>query len=120
MDLKNVKRASFYDFDDISITFPLPKTISVMKFGKRINLLHQMIDDTNVVSYEAPAESECFSAIDGILYSKDGKKLIKCPGGKTGDIIIPEGVESINDYAFLKSKISSVSFSESMNYHNGA
>lgn len=116
MDLKNIKRASFYDFDDISITFPLPKTISVMKFGKRINLLHQMIDDANVVSYEAPAESEYFSAIDGILYSKDRKKLIKCPGGKTGDIIIPEGVESINDYAFSLSKISSVSFPESMNY----
>ena len=116
MDLKNIKRASFYNFDDISITFPLPKTISVMKFGRRINLLHQIIDDTNVVSYEAPAESECFSAIDGILYSKDGKKLIKCPGGKTGDIIIPEGVENINDYAFSLSKISSVSFPESMNY----
>lgn len=116
MDLKNVKRASFYDFDDISITFPLPKTISVMKFGKRINLLHQMIDDTNVVSYEAPAESKFFSAIDGILYSKDRKKLIKCPGGKTGDIIIPEGVESINDYAFSMAKISSVSFPDSMHY----
>ncbi len=116
MDLKNIKRASFYNFDDISITFPLPKTISVMKFDKRINILHQMIDDTNVVSYEAPAESECFSAIDGILYSKDRKKLIKCPGGRTGDIIIPEGVESINDYAFSLSKISSVSFPESMNY----
>lgn len=116
MDLKNVKRASFYDFDDISITFPLPKTISVMKFGKRINLLHQIIDDTNIVSYEAPAESQYFSAIDGILYSKDKKKLIKCPGGRTGDIIIPEGVESINDYAFSMSKISSVSFPESMNY----
>ena len=56
------------------------------------------------------------SAIDGILYSKDKKKLIKCPGGRTGDIIIPEGVESINDYAFSMSKISSVSFPESMNY----
>lgn len=116
MDLKNVKRASFYDFEDISITFPLPKTISVMKFGKRINLLHQMIDDTNVVSYEAPAESAYFSAIDGILYSKDRKKLIKCPGGRTGDIIIPEGVESINDYAFSMTKISSVSFPDSMHY----
>ena len=116
MDLKNIKRASFYNFDDISITFPLPKTISVMKIGRRINLLYQTINDTNVVSYEAPAESEYFSAIDGILYSKDGKKLIKCPGGKTGDIIIPEGVENINDYAFSLSKISSVSFPESMNY----
>lgn len=87
-----------------------------MKFDKRINILHQMIDDTNVVSYEAPAESECFSAIDGILYSKDRKKLIKCPGGRTGDIIIPEGVESINDYAFSMTKISSVSFPDSMHY----
>ncbi len=37
---------------------------------------------------------------DGILYNKDQKELICCPGGKKGKIVIPESVVSIQDRAF--------------------
>ncbi len=37
---------------------------------------------------------------DGILYDKNQKKLIRCPGGKTGNIVIPATVTSIGDSAF--------------------
>lgn len=114
MDLKNIKRAVIYSFDNISTTFPLPRTILVMESRHILGFGPKTINDTNVVRYEVPDESEWFLAIDGILYTKDGKRLLKCPGGKTGDIIIPEGVEIISDFAFFKSKISSVSFPESM------
>lgn len=51
---------------------------------------------------------------DGILYSKDGKILIKCPMGRTGNIVIPEGVEIIESLAFKECKISSVIFPDSL------
>ena len=51
---------------------------------------------------------------DGILYSKDGKTLIKCPIGRTGDVIIPAGTEIIKDFAFKECKISSVVFPDSL------
>lgn len=41
-----------------------------------------------------------FSSEDGILYDKDKKKLLTCPGGKIGNIDIPEGVTSIGPFSF--------------------
>ena len=41
-----------------------------------------------------------YKSIDGVLYSKDGKTLICCPGGKTGSVVIPNSVISIGKYAF--------------------
>ena len=41
-----------------------------------------------------------YKSIDGVLYSKDGKTLICCPGGKTGSVVILNSVISIGKYAF--------------------
>ena len=38
--------------------------------------------------------------IDGILYNKEKTSLIYCPGGKSGAIIVPDGVTEICEYAF--------------------
>lgn len=46
--------------------------------------------------------------IDGVKYSKDLKTLISCEHQKFGEVIIPEGVETISEYAFSYCKISSV------------
>ena len=40
-----------------------------------------------------------YTSIDGVLYGKDRKTLIGCPGGKTS-ITIPNSVTSIGNYAF--------------------
>lgn len=52
--------------------------------------------------------------IDGILYSKDGKYLLKCPRGKTGHVSIPEGTKTIGLEAFRGCMISSVSLPDSL------
>ena len=46
------------------------------------------------------ASNLSYKSIDGILYSKDGTAVICCPEGKSGAVIIPDGVVDINDYAF--------------------
>jgi len=38
--------------------------------------------------------------VDGILYEKAQTNLIQCPGGKTGDVIIPNTVTAIGNGAF--------------------
>lgn len=53
-----------------------------------------------------------YKTIDEILYIKH--KLIRCPVGKTGAVIIPEGTEEIMNYAFSGCNISSVKFPESL------
>ena len=41
-----------------------------------------------------------YKSIDGILYYYDGKTLIQCPGGKTGEVNIPDSVTEIGSSAF--------------------
>lgn len=55
-----------------------------------------------------------YKTVDGILYSSDMKTLIICPTGKTGTVVIPDGVTRIRDSAFSRSKISKVIFPNSM------
>ena len=54
--------------------------------------------------------SKTYKSIDGIVYSYDGKRLLKCPRGKTGHVTIPEGTEVIAASAFKHCHIDSVSF----------
>lgn len=42
----------------------------------------------------------CYTAKDGIVYSKDMRTLIYCPRGKKGIVDVPEGVESVMENAF--------------------
>lgn len=52
---------------------------------------------------------------DGILYSKDGKKLIMAPSGiSDGHINIPEGTEIIGESAFVSCRMASISIPKSV------
>lgn len=55
-------------------------------------------------------DSKTYKSIDGIVYSYDGKRLLKCPQGKIGHVAIPEGTEVIAANAFKHCHIDSVSF----------
>ena len=57
-----------------------------------------------------------FKSVDGILYSKDGKTLIRYPVGKEGEsFAIPDGVETIAYNAFYGNKnLKSVKISDSV------
>lgn len=55
-----------------------------------------------------------YKTVDGVLYTKDMKTLLFCPSLKTGEVIIPEGVEEVAANAFLESKITKVKLPDSM------
>ena len=47
-----------------------------------------------------------YCAVDGVLFTKDMKQLFSYPGGSPGDAyVIPEGVESLCQYAFTSNRI---------------
>ena len=59
-------------------------------------------DVTNIIVGE---NNQHYKAIDGNLYSKDGKALILYAAGKEAtSFIVPEGVEAIADYAFYTAR----------------
>ena len=55
---------------------------------------------TSLTAFTLPEGSESFSVRDGVLYSKDGTKLVCCPAGKEGVFTVPDGVTAIGNYAF--------------------
>ena len=56
-----------------------------------------------------------YKAVDGLLVSKDGRKLIAAPAGRTGNLTVPAGIEVIGFGAFEDSKLSKVLFLDDAN-----
>lgn len=55
-----------------------------------------------------------YTSEDGIVYTKDKKKLLKCPPERTGHIVIPDGVREIGERAFANSKVEFITFPDSL------
>ena len=94
----------------------MPETIVIAdtEFSKNNMFgIYMYLNTTNVSCIEA-SPSSGFVSKDGILYSGDISCLILCPIKKTGDIIVPEGVTCINDFAFYRTRIDSVTFPSSL------
>ncbi|HEY5570246.1 MAG TPA: leucine-rich repeat domain-containing protein, partial [Bacteroidales bacterium] len=77
-----------------SVTLPNAATIGDNSFGV-CALLKEF-----VVSKDNPL----YCAIDGVLFSKDKKRLITYPAGKSKSYQIPDGVTTIGTYAFFRCK----------------
>ena len=63
---------------------------------------------------ELTDDNPYFKTFDGILYSKDGYKLVKCPVYRNGCVKIADGTVSIEPRAFENSEISAVEFPDSL------
>lgn len=116
IDYKNVKRAVIRNIKNVNGINKLPETIVIAdtEFSKNNMFgIYRYLNTTNVSCIEA-SPSSGFVSKDGILYSGDMSFLILCPIKKTGDIIVPEGVACINDFAFYGTRIDSVTFPSSL------
>lgn len=51
-------------------------------------------------------KNKYYTSIDGIIYTADKKALVRCPVGRTGRVVIPNGVTAIGRDAFRFCKIS--------------
>ncbi len=76
-----------------SITIPN----SVVSLGRNYSLFSGCLSLTNIF---VDGNNQTYSSIDGILYDKLHTRLIRCPEGKSGEVIIPNFVTAIDEYAF--------------------
>lgn len=116
IDYKNVKRAVIRNIKNVNGINKMPETIVIAdtEFSKNNMFgIYMYLNTTNVSCIEA-SPSSGFVSKDGILYSGDMSYLILCPIKKNGDIIVPEGVTCINDFAFYGTRIDSVTFPYSL------
>ena len=78
-----------------------PFTGNVFIPAKLVSIGEGTFDRCNsMTGFTVHANNLAYSSAHGLLLSKDGKTVIKCPEGKTGSPVIPEGVTIIGDGAF--------------------
>lgn len=97
----------------LSIMYP-PKKILITDSSRFWN-----VDVLGALGRESIHEIEIinnkyYTSEDGIVYTKDKKKLLKCPPERTGHIVIPDGVREIGERAFANSKVESITFPDSL------
>ena len=58
-------------------------------------------DECQIEAYEVPEDHPLYKTVDGVLYTKDGKKLLAYPNARKEEHFdVPAGVESIGGFAF--------------------
>lgn len=82
-------------------TYNLPKTIAYID-----NYAFEF--DKNVQNFYVNEENLFFKDKDGVIYSKDGKRIIKFPSGRTGEYHLEESTEIIEEYAFVNMQLSKI------------
>ncbi len=56
---------------------------------------------TSLTAITVAAGSNSYCSVDGVLFTADRKTLHTCPAGKSGEYMVPSGVESIAERAFF-------------------
>ena len=59
-------------------------------------------------------DNENIVSVDGIVYSKDMKRLVFCPRGKDGEITVDERTEIIGHIAFSESRVTKITLPEGL------
>ena len=116
ININHVHRLIVHDIDMISRFCGVPDILvlaeDVQTPSSRIT--HSKLGKPGKMIFEVKRGNAHLKAIDGVLYSKHGTILYKVPEIKTGHFIVPDGVETIFEYAFANSQIDSVTFPDSL------
>lgn len=73
-----------------------------------------VFDNTKVTSFSVNSKNKYFKAIDGVLYTKNGKKLVRYPSGRKGAFTVPGTVTSIAQNAFRGCLATSIQIPENV------
>ncbi len=95
------------------------KYITDITFGEKIKQYNlQLPALKNIIVNK---NNKNYKSIGGVLFSKDGKRLLKYPEKKTASsYTVPKGTERLDYRAFENSSILSLSLSEGLQYIDGA
>lgn len=113
IQMENIKRLRVTSFTNKSL---------IPRFKAKEIIIDKSVTDDNLIKLLKRCERLIFpdyitkyKVIDDLVYDNTGTILLMCPCYKRGNVVIPEGVEIINENAFDKCEnIESVTFPESL------
>ncbi|WP_019679183.1 leucine-rich repeat protein [Ruminococcus flavefaciens] len=96
-EIKGVPVTGFRDYTDADtfakFTVHLPKTVKTVEDSYSAS-------ENNIMYFDVSEDNPYICSVDGIVYSKDMKKLVKIPGCYNSvEIVIPDSVRIIDRYA---------------------
>ena len=95
VSLTTIEKNAFYNCEKLkSVTIP-PNVSSI-----GLAAFVEGLSESSLTEIKVDPENPYFSEKDGVVFSKDGTKLIVFPSGRSGDYQIPDGTVSVGDYAF--------------------
>ncbi|MGN9195102.1 leucine-rich repeat protein [Blautia massiliensis (ex Liu et al. 2021)] len=93
--LTTIEKNAFYNCEKLkSVT--IPQNVSSIGLAAFV----EGLSESSLTEIKVDPENPYFSEKDGVVFSKDGTKLIVFPSGRSGDYQIPGGTVSVGDYAF--------------------
>lgn len=109
--VKTIKDGAFQYCANLT-EFSIPK--SVVSFG--VSVFYQSY---NLEKIFVDKENDAFVSIDGVMFTKDSKELVCYPNGKINDVykeiyVVPDGTESIREYAFEDARCNYVMLPDSL------
>lgn len=75
---------------------------------------YRAFSDGELKKITVDEENEAYCSVDGVLFTKDMKTLIRFAGDKKTEYTVPDGVTRIEDYAFEGAGLIKLSFPESV------
>lgn len=90
---KKINEYAFFNCSNIQ-EIVIPASITIIN-GTSLSMT------TNLLRITVDKQNRFFCDIDGVLFSKDKKKLITYPGGRYGTYTIPDSVQELGDYSFF-------------------
>lgn len=79
------------------------KKLEIVYLGQNVYEMGEFVfwGCDNLYCISVSEDNRTYSAIDGVLYSKDKKKLLCCPEGYRGEVVVDDTTVTIDAYSFF-------------------
>ena len=91
---ERLKKVGSFVFHSFNGTFSTGS--DTLHIGRKLSSIGQdTFDSLAITAFDVDPANKTFASVDGLLTTKDGKTLLRCPAGLDGELRIPEGIEHL-------------------------